>query len=56
MTLELASDKRSMIGGNVDYCLYVKPVLGSHPKMDRTKVSKTNGRLMKVESFTFDLY
>ena len=28
----------------------VKPVLSSHLKIDKTKVLKTNGRLMKVKS------
>ena len=28
----------------------VKPVLSSHSKIDKTKVLKTNGSLMKVES------
>ena len=28
----------------------VKPVLSGHSKTDKTKVLKTNGRLMKVES------
>ena len=28
----------------------VKPVLSGHSKIDKTKVLKTNGRLMKVES------
>ena len=28
----------------------VKPVLSSHSKMDKTKVFKTKGSLMKVES------
>ena len=28
----------------------VKPVVSSHSKIDKTKVSKTNGSLMKVES------
>ena len=28
----------------------VKPVLNGHPKIDKTKVLKTNGSLMKVES------
>ena len=27
----------------------VKPVLSSHTKIDKTKVLKTNGRLMKVK-------
>ena len=30
--------------------LLVKPVLSSHSKIDKTKVFKTNGSLMKVES------
>ena len=44
----------------------VKPVLSGHAKIDKTKVSKTNGSLMKVESIaecslgafcnTFDLH
>ena len=44
----------------------VKPVLGGHSKTDKTKVLKTNGNLMKVESIaecslgalcnTFDLH
>ena len=29
----------------------VKPVLSSHSKIDKTKVLKTNGSLMKVENF-----
>ena len=33
----------------------VKPVLSGHSKIDKTKVLKTNDRLMKVES-TFDLH
>ena len=28
----------------------VKPVLSGHTKIDKTKVLKTNGNLMKVES------
>ena len=28
----------------------VKPVLSSHSKIDKTKILKTNGSLMKVES------
>ena len=31
-------------------CHTVKPVLSGHSKMDKTKVLKTNGSLMKVES------
>ena len=52
------------------YCLTfentVKPVLSGHSKIDKTKVFKTNGSLMKVESIaecslgafcnTFDLH
>ena len=44
----------------------VKPVLSGHSKLDKTKVLKTNGSLMKVESIaecslgvfcnTFDLH
>ena len=44
----------------------VKPVLSSHSKIDKTKVLKTNGSLMKVDSIaecslgafcnTFDLH
>ena len=44
----------------------VKPVLSGHSKTDKTKVLKTNGNLMKVESIaecslgalcnTFDLH
>ena len=44
----------------------VKPVLSGHTKIDKTKVLKTNGSLMKVESIaecslgafcnTFDLH
>ena len=44
----------------------VKPVLSGHSKMDKTKILKTNGSLMKVESIaecsfgafcnTFDLH
>ena len=44
----------------------VKPVLSGHSKIDKTKVLKTNGSLMKVKSFaecslgafcnTFDLH
>ena len=44
----------------------VKPVLSGHSKIDKTKVLKTNGSLMKVESIsecslgafckTFDLH
>ena len=30
----------------------VKPVLNGHSKIDKTKVLKTNGSLMKVESIT----
>ena len=30
----------------------VKPVLSSHSKIDKTKVLKTDGSLMKVESTT----
>ena len=47
-------------------CHTVKPVLSDHSKMDKTKVLKTNGSLMKVESIaecslgafcnTFDLH
>ena len=29
----------------------VKPVLSDHSKIDKTKVLKTNGSLMKVESY-----
>ena len=36
---------------NVFYFVYmVKPVLGGHSKIDKTKVLKTNGSLMKVGS------
>ena len=48
------------------YASTVKPVLGSHSKIDKTKVFKTNGSLMKVENIaecslrafcnTFDLH
>ena len=49
------------------FILYtVKPVLSDHSKIDKTKVLKTNGSLMKVESIaecslgafcnTFDLH
>ena len=39
----------------------VKPVLNDHSKIDKIKVLKTNGSLMKVESIaefcnTFDLH
>ena len=40
----------------------VKPVLSGHSKIDKTKVLKTNGSLMKVESIAeafcnaFDLH
>ena len=39
----------------------VKPVLSGHSKTDKTKVLKTNGSLMRVESiaefcYTFDLH
>ena len=38
----------------------VKPVLSRHSRIDKTKVLKTNGSLMKVESIaecnTFDLH
>ena len=47
-------------------CYTVKPVLSGHSKIDKTKVLKTNGSLMKVESIaecslgvfcnTFDLH
>ena len=50
---------------NQIYCT-VKPVLSGHSKIDKTKVLKTNGSLMKVESIaecsleafcnTFDLH
>ena len=46
--------------------IIVKPVLSDHSKIDKTKVLKTNGSLMKVESIaecslgafynTFDLH
>ena len=49
-----------------NYDITVKPVLSGHSKIDKTKVLKTNGRLMKVESIvecskrafcnTFDLH
>ena len=32
------------------YLYTVKPVLSSHPKIDKTKILVTNGSLMKVES------
>ena len=39
----------------------IKPVLSGHSKIDKTKVLKTNGSLMKVEGIaeccnTFDLH
>ena len=44
----------------------VKPVISSHSKIDKTKILKTNGSLMKVKSiaecslgafcYTFDLH
>ena len=47
-------------------CDTVKPVISGHSKIDETKVLKTNGSLMKVESIaecslgafcnTFDLH
>ena len=47
-------------------CNTVKPVLSGHSKLDKTKVLKTNGSLMKVKSIaecslgafcnTFDLH
>ena len=53
--------KSKMLGPNT-----VKPVLSGHSKIDQTKVLKTNGSLMKVESIaecsleafcnTFDLH
>ena len=49
-----------------DFCNTVKPVLGGHSKIDKSKVLKTNGSLMEVESIaecslgafcnTFDLH
>ena len=38
------------IGSLTNPCNTVKPVLGGHSKIDKTKVLKTNGSLMKVES------
>ena len=32
------------------FTVTVKPVLNGHSKMDKTKVLKTNGSLMKIES------
>ena len=34
------------------YFSKVKPVLSGHSKIDKTKVVKTNGRLMKVKNIT----
>ena len=52
--------------GLLDNLYTVKPVLSGHSKTDKTKVLKTNGNLMKVESiaecslgafcYTFDLH
>ena len=40
--------------GGYGYCLFqdctVKPMLKSHPKLDKTKILMTKGSLMKVES------
>ena len=54
------------VARNIPICFTVKSVLSSHSKLDKTKVLKTNGGLMKVESIaecalgafcnTFDLY
>ena len=59
----------AIMSGSETKTLYkytVKPVSSSHSKMDKTKVLKTNGSLMKVESIaecsktafcnTFDLH
>ena len=35
---------------HIDTKSTVKPILRGHSKMDKTKVLKTNGSLMKVES------
>ena len=50
----------------IDKVRTIKPVLSGHSKIDKTKVFKTNGRLMQVESIaecslgafcnSFDLY
>ena len=34
----------------IKFCSTVKPVLSVHSKIDKTKVLKTNGSLMKVKS------
>ena len=53
-------------GGMFKLSYTVKPVLSEHSKIDKTKVLKTNGSLMKVKSIaecslgafcnTFDLH
>ena len=37
-------------GPNFHFFWSVKSILGSHSKIDKTKVLKTNGSLMKVKS------
>ena len=64
--LTSTSNKRSFIYGCVGSCSTVKLVLNGHSKINKTKVVKTNGSLMKVESIaecslgafcnTFDLH
>ena len=39
-----------LLGSHVANANIVKPVLNGHSKIDKTKVLKTNGSLMKVES------
>ena len=42
-----------MLVANTKYEITVKPVLSSHSKIDKTKVLKTNGSLMKDGSALF---
>ena len=36
--------------GHEEIAITVKPVLSDHSKLDKTKILKTNGNLMKVKS------
>ena len=68
MKISLASNKRNGKNDHARVFLaYIKqsivePVLSGHSKIDKTKVLKTNGSLMKVKSITecslraFDLH
>ena len=47
------SDKNALVNSLLQNLYYtVKPVFSGHSKIDKTKVLKTNGSLIKVKSIT----